>query len=468
MVDWLPSSKPLPHKALSSAHFFFDPTDCKANSLEPIKYCTSTLHPPTAAQTTPTMIRNNSIRNHQRKILQQQTKLRAPAFSAFARSGRRFGNDISNRNNNNKRPNDAVAKATKNKPGKRVSWSLDTKDPGHYQPLTFATATIAKRNGNRDGNATTSTMGTVTANATALAATSTLAVQKQEPQQNDELSGYQYTGAVDDIDERNKDDPLMATAYVKEMYSMHSEREINTSVKPTYMEHQPHIIAEYRATVIDWLVEVDAKYRFSPETLYLAVNLFDRYLEKNVVKKDDLQMVGVTSLWIASKYEETYAPDVREMVSVCDNTYTKREILDMERGILEALGYQVTVSTSFDFLVRSLTAAHADKEMVCLSRFLLEGTLPNYDLLEYLPSQLACAAVMIARKIHGRNLWSPTLLKVTEYREEDIVPIARALLQAKASETSGQGLPLKAIRRKYASPMLSKVSTVALPAPGDL
>ena len=260
----------------------------------------------------------------------------------------------------------------------------------------------------------------------------------------------------------------MVTAYVKDMYAMHREREVNTSVKPTYMERQPHIIVEYRAKVIDWLVDVGAKYQFCPETLYLAVNIFDRYLEKMVVKKDDLQMVGVTSLWIASKYEETYAPDAREIVSVCDNTYTRREVLGMERGILEALQYQVTVSTSFDFLIRFLNAAHANKEMVNMSHYLLEGTLPNYGLLEYLPSQLACAAVLIARKVHGRNLWSPTLLKVTEYREEDIVPVARALLKAKASEASGQGLHLKATRRKYASPTLSKVSTVALPAPGDL
>ena len=153
-------AKPLPHNALPSSHFFFNPADCKSKppfipSHGPIfQFYLSSVRNNSNNNTT--MIRNNKIRNHQRPFLK-----RAPTFSAFARSGRKFGNDISNRSN--KRPNDALANATKNKPVKRVSWSLDTKDPGHYQPL--AATSIANRNGNRDGNATIKR--TITATATA-------------------------------------------------------------------------------------------------------------------------------------------------------------------------------------------------------------------------------------------------------------------------------------------------------------
>ncbi len=65
-----------------------------------------------------------------------------------------------------------------------------------------------------------------------------------------------------------------------------------------------------RAILIDWLVEVHLKFKLVPETLYLTVSLIDRYLEKVEVHWEKLQLVGVTAMLIASKYEEIYAPEV--------------------------------------------------------------------------------------------------------------------------------------------------------------
>ena len=65
-----------------------------------------------------------------------------------------------------------------------------------------------------------------------------------------------------------------------------------------------------RAILIDWLVEVHLKFKLVPETLYLTVNLIDRYLEKVEVMREKLQLIGVTAMLIASKYEEIYAPEV--------------------------------------------------------------------------------------------------------------------------------------------------------------
>src|SRR5210317_1130924 len=107
----------------------------------------------------------------------------------------------------------------------------------------------------------------------------------------------------------------------------------------------------------------------------------------------------------------------------------------MEDIILKNLEYQITIPSAHAFLVRYLKAAHADKKMVQVSCYILDGTLQSYHMLQYLPSQLAAASILIARKVVGRNLWSPTLLKYTKYREEDIKSIARAVLAAKFSST---------------------------------
>jgi len=224
------------------------------------------------------------------------------------------------------------------------------------------------------------------------------------------------------------------------------------------MENQSHINERMRAILVDWLVEVHLKFKLVPETLYLTVNLIDRYLERKEVERPKLQLVGVTCLLIASKYEEIYPPELRDLVYVCDRAYSGNEIIDMEERVLKALEYQITIPSAHAFLVRYLKAAHADKKIVQLACFVLDGTLQSYNLLHYLPSQLAAAAVFIARRSVGRNSWSPTLLKYAEYCEEEVIPVARSVLAEKNS-TSPE---LRAVTKKYTSNRYGGVANTPL------
>jgi len=143
---------------------------------------------------------------------------------------------------------------------------------------------------------------------------------------NHELQSYQYSGPADDIDERDSDDPLCATSYVQDMYEHFRSKEMSTSVRPLYMEDQQYINERMRSILVDWLVEVHLKFKLVPETLYLTVNLIDRYLAKTEVSRPKLQLVGVTALLIASKYEEIYPPELRDLVYICDRAYSKLEV----------------------------------------------------------------------------------------------------------------------------------------------
>ena len=143
---------------------------------------------------------------------------------------------------------------------------------------------------------------------------------------NANSNNYQYSGQVDNIDERDREDPLCATEYVQDMYTLFRERESITSVRPVFMEGQPHINERMRSILVDWLVEVHLKFKLVPETLYLTVNLIDRYLEREEVSRPKLQLVGVTSLLISSKYEEIYPPELRDLVYICDRAYTRNDV----------------------------------------------------------------------------------------------------------------------------------------------
>lgn len=141
---------------------------------------------------------------------------------------------------------------------------------------------------------------------------------------------YQYRGTVDLMDERDNDDPSCACPYVNDMYETFREKEVTTT-PCLYLSNQPQISEGMRSILVDWLVEVHLKFRLVPETLYLTVNIADRYLSRKEVSKKNLQLVGVTSLMIAAKYEEIYPMSLDDLVYICDSAYTRNDVSDTIR-----------------------------------------------------------------------------------------------------------------------------------------
>ena len=71
-----------------------------------------------------------------------------------------------------------------------------------------------------------------------------------------------------------------------------------------------------RAVLIDWLVDVHLQFSMLQETLYLTVAILDRFLQRSAkdIQRKSLQLVGVSAMFIASKYEEMYAPEIGELL----------------------------------------------------------------------------------------------------------------------------------------------------------
>lgn len=65
------------------------------------------------------------------------------------------------------------------------------------------------------------------------------------------------------------------------------------------------------------------------ETLYLTVNLIDRFLAIQQVVRKKLQLVGVTAMLLACKYEEVSVPVVEDLILISDKAYSRKEVLDM-------------------------------------------------------------------------------------------------------------------------------------------
>ena len=85
-----------------------------------------------------------------------------------------------------------------------------------------------------------------------------------------------------------------------------------------------------RAFLVEWIIDVHRKFKLMPETLYVTVNIIDRYLSMEPIRKSELHMLGVTALLIATKYEEIYPPDLKDLLNVAENKFSKIEVLRLE------------------------------------------------------------------------------------------------------------------------------------------
>ena len=215
----------------------------------------------------------------------------------------------------------------------------------------------------------------------------------------------EFEESVPDLDAEDFEDPLMVAEYVVEIFEYFRDLETTTMPNPVYMEHQDHLDWQERHVLIDWLIEVHEKFNLLPETLYLAINIVDRFLSTKVVQLEKFQLVGITAMFIASKYEEVMSPHVSNFSYVARNDYTDAEILSAERYILAALNYDLSYPNPMNFLRRISKADNYDIQTRTLGKYLLEISVVDHRFMEHLPSHIAAAAMYMARLILERGEW---------------------------------------------------------------
>lgn len=167
---------------------------------------------------------------------------------------------------------------------------------------------------------------------------------------------------------------------------------------------------------------------------------------------------------IAAKYEEIYAPQVDEFCYITDNTYTREQVIAMERRVLDTLNFELTTPTAKSFLRRFLRAAEADQKAEFLASFLAELSLLEYAFLRFEPSRVAASCVLVALWALGRPPWGATLRHFAGYTAEELRECATELAGAYAKARGAAALP--AVREKYSQHKFKSVSCVVPPAEG--
>jgi cyclin B len=258
-------------------------------------------------------------------------------------------------------------------------------------------------------------------------------------------------------DERFRSDPLYMVDTCKEIYENFQKAETKRRPATTYMTLvQTDVNEKMRAILVDWLVDVHLKFKLLPETLFLSAEIIDRFLDKKVVNRNKLQLVGVVGMLLAAKYEEIYPPEVKDFIYISANTYSRDDILRMERLVFQTLDFNITVPTVYVFLKRGLQVCEADAKMCHTAQYFAELTMLDYQMLNYLPSLVAASCIYLAHKaLEARECWGPALEHYLGYRLPDLEVCAAAVLAlARAAPTQ----KTQAVRKKYAYARYYEVS----------
>lgn len=259
-----------------------------------------------------------------------------------------------------------------------------------------------------------------------------------------------------------------------------------------------------------------------PESLFLTINLIDRYLAVRPVTRKNLQLVGytaecllstshagscnesvehavswsgciglsvvmsswlehiqpaarlivywlqvgVTAMLVAAKYEEIWAPEVRDFVYISDKAYTRKQILDTEKDMLQALGYNLSLPTSYQFLARLLKAAnvHYEKNLALFVAYCAELCLVDYSILRHSYSELAAAIMYVAMKAFNKQDPYPyNLMRHAAYDKESVLHISKEVVKLVQNAHSSN---LQAVVKKYSTVKFCEASSV--PPPLDI
>ncbi|CAJ2500177.1 Uu.00g030300.m01.CDS01 [Anthostomella pinea] len=240
---------------------------------------------------------------------------------------------------------------------------------------------------------------------------------------------------------------LAAEEYLEDIMQHLRHMEDETLPDANLIDMQREIQWFMRPYLIDFLIEAHAAFALLPETLFLTVNLLDRYCSKRVVYKQHYQLVGCAALLIAAKYgdKKDRVPQINELNNMCCGLYDSGMFTQMEMHVLNTLEWTVGHPT-VDFFTQLIVAEEGDdREVEHMAAYISEIALYQRDFVSTKPSIMGRASLALARAILGRP----------EVNDGEWDHVANATVLALSQHLHQ---PSQSLSRKYTSPYFSRAS----------
>jgi cyclin B len=254
--------------------------------------------------------------------------------------------------------------------------------------------------------------------------------------------------------------PQEVDDYFDDIFNYFKQEESKFLPKANYMKYQSDINEKMREILFDWLIEVHKKYKLSDNTLYITGNLIDRFTErKPELKRTKYQLLGVSALFIAGKYNDIYPPESKDYSYITDDAYTKKEVVEMEMEILKELNYTITFPTQYNFLEIYRKLLNMDDKTYHLSFYCIDICFINYNMIKYKPSFLAAASCLLSfRLLKIYDNWEE-FENITGYNINELydcmVEITELIEKQKYTK-------LKGVYKKFSTEKFSEVAKMKL------
>jgi len=250
------------------------------------------------------------------------------------------------------------------------------------------------------------------------------------------------------------DDPQFVPEYIADVYARLTRDEVRVplvhdegAAGASRGHPRSRLSSTERAEMVDWLVGVHTRYKLKAETLFLAVELFDRFVVVRPVVAKDAPLVAGAVLLIASKFEEIDPPEVRDIVFAADVKFAREELIFMESVVLSTLGFKVCCPTVTNFLEhhrRAVECTHSQRQLL---QYAAELSLLSPQVCRYPPSHVAAAALLVTNRLcRQAPAWSEALDRHTGWTEHALNPCAEEM---RLLMTRAEASRFQAVRRKF-------------------
>ncbi|KAM7187948.1 Cyclin-like protein [Naviculisporaceae sp. PSN 640] len=242
---------------------------------------------------------------------------------------------------------------------------------------------------------------------------------------------------------------LACEEYLEDIMQHMRHMEDETLPDANLIDMQREIQWFMRPYLIDFLIEAHAAFSLLPETLFLTVNLLDRYCSKRVVYKQHYQLVGCAALLIAAKYgdKKDRVPQINELNNMCCGLYDAGMFTQMEMHVLNTLDWNIGHPT-VDLFTQLIVAEERDSaEVEHMAAYICEIALYHRDFVSTKPSIMARASLALARAILGKpeahdgewdHVENMTLLGLSQQLHQPSVTLSRKYSQQMYSRVSGK------------------------------
>ncbi|EPY54111.1 meiosis-specific cyclin Rem1 [Schizosaccharomyces cryophilus OY26] len=223
-------------------------------------------------------------------------------------------------------------------------------------------------------------------------------------------------------------DTAVSIEYARDIF-FHMKH-LETRLMPDYrhLSSHPFHVLEMRTVVISWIIGIHYEMNLLPETLFLTINIFDRFFSLRNVAISKMKQIGMAALLLASKYEEIHPPSNKEACGLLGEG-TVGDLCKAETYILMVLHYELGWPGPMPYLRLLSISDNWDADMRIAVKYFLEVSILDPRFLSQKASQMVATCAYTAYCVLHNGNWSSTLYNLTGYHCVNVAPIMHLLLE---------------------------------------